>query len=98
MVNIIELTVADALVTDSGKSIARVDGKSRRILDINSGDMIELKGKIKSTAAIVGPAHPSDEGLGFIRIDGYLRQNLGVGIGDKIFVSKAEVKDAEDDR
>ncbi len=95
MVNIIELTVADALVTDSGKSIARVDGKSRRILDINSGDMIELKGKIKSTAAIVGPAHPSDEGLGFIRIDGYLRQNLGVGIGDKIFVSKAEVKDAE---
>ncbi|MEM0200850.1 MAG: CDC48 family AAA ATPase [Candidatus Micrarchaeaceae archaeon] len=95
MVNIIELTVADALVTDSGKSIARVDGKSRRALDINSGDMIELKGKIKSTAAIVGPAHPSDEGLGFIRIDGYLRQNLGVGIGDKIFVSKAEIKDAE---
>ncbi len=95
MVNSIELTVADALVTDSGKSIARIDGKSRRLLNINTGDIIELKGKIKSTAAIAGPAHPSDEGLGFIRIDGYLRQNLGVGIGDKIFTSKAETKDAE---
>ncbi len=95
MVNSIELTVADALVTDSGKSVARIDGKSRKLLNINTGDIIELKGKIKSTAAIVGPAHPSDEGLGFIRIDGYLRQNLGVGIGDKIFTFRADTKDAE---
>ncbi len=62
---------------------------------MNSGDIIEIKGKSKSTAAIVWPAHPSDEGLGFIRIDGYLRQNIGVGIGDKVLVQKAEVKDAE---
>lgn len=91
----IELTVADALVTDSGRSIARIDSKSRKALDALTGDVIEIKGKIKSTAAVVWQAHPSDEGLGFIRIDGYLRQNLGVGIGDKIFVTKATVKDAE---
>ncbi len=95
MTNGIELTVADALVTDSGRGLARMDSKSRKLLDLVSGDIVEIKGKIKSTAATVWQAHPSDEGLGFIRIDGYTRQNLGVGIGDKVFVTKAEVKDAE---
>ncbi|MCL5412923.1 MAG: CDC48 family AAA ATPase [Candidatus Marsarchaeota archaeon] len=95
MANSIELTVADALVTDSGRSIARLDSKSRAALGIGTGDVIEIKGKLKATAAIAWQAHPSDEGLGFIRIDGYLRQNLGVGIGDKVFVSTAVIKDAE---
>ncbi len=95
MSNGIELTVADALVTDSGRGYARIDSKSRKQLDVVSGDIVEIKGRIKSTAAMVWSAHPSDEGLGFIRIDGYLRQNMGVGIGDKVFVSKAEVNDAE---
>ncbi len=95
MANTMELTVADALVTDSGRSIARVDSKSRNLLGINTGDIIEIKGRLKTTAAVAWQAHPSDEGLGFIRIDGYLRQNLGVGIGDKVFISKAVVKDAE---
>ena len=91
----VELTVADALVTDSGKGYARIDSKNRKILDVVSGDVIEIKGKLKSTAAIVWQAHPSDEGLGFIRIDGYIRKNVGVGIGDKVTIAKAEVKDAE---
>jgi transitional endoplasmic reticulum ATPase len=95
MSNGIELTVADALVTDSGRWYARMDSKSRKMLDVISGDIIEVKGRLKSTAAIVWQAHPSDEGLGFIRIDGYLRQNVGAGIGDKVFISKADVKDAE---
>ena len=95
MVNGIELTVSDALITDSGRGFARLDSKSRKALDVASGDVVEIKGKNKSTAAIVWQAHPSDEGLGFIRIDGYLRQNIGIGIGDKVFVSKAEAKDAE---
>ncbi len=91
----IELTVSDALITDTGRGIARLDSRARGILGVESGDVIEIKGKSKSTVAIVWQAHPSDEGLGFIRIDGYLRQNIGVGIGDKVFVSKAEVKEAE---
>jgi transitional endoplasmic reticulum ATPase len=93
--NGIELTVSDALITDSGRGIARLDSKSQKLLGVVSGEVVEIKGKSKTTAAIVWQAHPSDEGLGFIRIDGYLRQNIGVGIGDKVFVSKAEVKDAD---
>ena len=91
----IELTVAGALVTDDGRGIARIDSKARKMLNVISGDIIEIKGKRRSTAAIVWQAHQQDEGLDFIRIDGFIRQNLGVGIGDKVFVKKAEVSDAE---
>ncbi|MGC8496053.1 MAG: CDC48 family AAA ATPase [Candidatus Micrarchaeia archaeon] len=91
----IELTVAGALVPDDGRGIARIDSKARKLLNVISGDIIEIKGKRKSTAAIVWQAHQEDEGLDFIRIDGYIRQNIGVGIGDRVFVTKAEVKEAE---
>ncbi|MGC8568304.1 MAG: CDC48 family AAA ATPase [Candidatus Micrarchaeia archaeon] len=91
----IELTVAGALVTDDGRGIARIDSKARKLLNVISGDIIEIKGKKKSTAAIVWQANPAEEGLDFIRIDGYTRQNLGVGIGDKVFITKADVQEAE---
>ncbi|MCL4374066.1 MAG: CDC48 family AAA ATPase [Candidatus Marsarchaeota archaeon] len=91
----IELTVAGALVPDDGRGIARIDSKARKMLNVISGDIIEIKGKRKSTAAIVWQAHQEDEGLDFIRIDGYIRQNIGVGIGDRVFVTKAEVNPAE---
>ncbi len=79
MVNGIELTVASALVTDDGRGIARMDSKARKLLNVVSGDVIEIKGKRKSTAAIVMAAHPQDEGLDFVRIDGWIRQNIGRG-------------------
>ncbi len=91
----IELTVAGALVTDDGRGIARIDSKARKMLNVISGDIVEIKGKKRSTAAIVWQAHQQDEGLDFIRIDGFIRQNLGIGIGDKVFVKKAEVAVAE---
>ena len=91
----IELTVASALVTDDGRGIARIDSKARKLLNVISGDVIEIKGKRKTTPAIVWQAHQQDEGLDFIRIDGYIRQNIGVGIGDRVFVTKAEVKEAQ---
>ncbi len=95
MSNGIELTVAGALVTDDGKGIARIDSKARKLLGLSQGDVIEIKGKKRSTVAMVAPAHQIDEGLDFIRIDGYIRQNLGIGIGEKVFVLKAEVRTAE---
>ena len=91
----IELTVAAAMVADDGRGVARIDSKARKILNLISGDVIEIKGKRKSTAAVVWQAHQPDEGLDFIRIDGYLRQNIGIGIGDRVFVTKADVKNAE---
>ncbi len=91
----VELTVAGALVTDDGRGIARIDSKARKVLNVISGDVIEIKGRRKSTAAVVWQAHQQDEGLDFIRIDGWIRQNIGIGIGDRVHVSKADVKTAE---
>jgi len=91
----IELTVTGALVTDDARGIARIDSKARKLLGVTSGDIIEIKGKKRSTAAIVWQAHQSDEGLDFIRIDGFTRKNIGVGIGDKVFVKKAQALPAE---
>ncbi len=91
----IELTVAGALVTDDGRGVARIDSKARKMLNLISGDVVEIKGKRKSTAAVVWQSHQPDEGLDFIRVDGYIRQNIGVGIGDRVFVTKADVKIAE---
>ena len=59
------MTVAGALVTDDGRGIARVDSKARKMLNVISGDVIEIKGKRKSTAAIVLQAKQDDEGLDF---------------------------------
>ncbi len=95
MVNGIELTVASALVTDDGRGIARIDSKARKLLHIEPGDVLEIKGKRRSTAAIVQAAHQQDEGLDFIRIDGWIRQNLGIGIGDRVFATKAAINNAE---
>ncbi|MGC9149771.1 MAG: AAA family ATPase, partial [Candidatus Micrarchaeia archaeon] len=89
----IELKVAEALLNDVGRGIARIDSKSRELLNVKSGDYIEIKGK-KVSVAMVWPAHQEDEGLNIIRIDGYIRKNAGVSIGEKVFVRKAEPKEA----
>ncbi|MBI5159228.1 CDC48 family AAA ATPase [Candidatus Micrarchaeota archaeon] len=90
----IELKVAEALQNDVGRGLVRIDSRARKELDVTTGDIIELKGK-RVTAAIVWQAHPQDEGLNIVRMDGYLRQNAGVALGDKIFVKKAELKEAK---
>ncbi|RLG19581.1 AAA family ATPase [Candidatus Micrarchaeota archaeon] len=90
----VNLKVVEALQNDVGRSIVRIDSRAYKILGVTSGDIVELKGK-RSTAAVVWQAHPQDEGLNIIRMDGYLRQNAGVAIGDKIFVRKAQLREAK---
>ncbi|VVC03863.1 VCP-like ATPase [Candidatus Burarchaeum australiense] len=92
--NGIELKVVEALQNDVGRSIVRIDSRAYKVLGVTSGDIVELKGK-RITAAVVWQAHPQDEGLNVIRMDGYLRQNAGVAIGDKIYVRKAQLKEAK---
>ncbi|MCX6776716.1 MAG: CDC48 family AAA ATPase [Candidatus Micrarchaeota archaeon] len=94
MVNGIELKVVEAYQNDVGRGIVRIDSKARKVMEVTTGDIVEIKGK-KITAAVVWQAHPQDEGLNIIRMDGYLRQNAGVGVQDKIFVRKAETKEAK---
>jgi transitional endoplasmic reticulum ATPase len=90
----LELKVVEAYQNDVGRGLVRIDSRARKILDVTTGDFVEVKGK-RSTAAVVWQAHPQDEGLNIVRMDGYIRQNAGVGLQDKVFVKKAELKEAK---
>lgn len=90
----VELKVAEAMQNDVGRGIVRLDTKTREHLGISTGDIISIKGKIK-TGAIVWRAYAEDEGLGIIRMDGIIRQNSEVSLGEKVSIAKAEVKDAK---
>ncbi len=89
----IRLRTAEALQIDYGKKVARIDTRTRQLLGITTGDVIEITGK-KSTSALVLSAHPGDEGTGIIRIDGFIRQNAGVGMGDYVTIKKAKYSKA----
>ncbi len=94
MEDTVELRVAEALQNDVGRGLVRMDSRARKVLDITTGDIVELRGK-KTTAAVVWQAHPQDEGLNIIRMDGYLRNNAGVALGDKLIIRKAQLKEAK---
>ncbi|EQD40374.1 protein containing ATPase, AAA-type, VAT, partial [mine drainage metagenome] len=49
----IDLTIASALVADDGKGLARIDSKARKLLNVVSGDVVEIKGRHRSTVAVV---------------------------------------------
>jgi transitional endoplasmic reticulum ATPase len=88
------LKAAEAMQSDYGKRIVRLDSNARSLLGVSTGDIVEITGK-KPAAAIVLPAHPQDEGLNIARIDGVLRQNTGVGLGDRIAIKKAKIRRAK---
>ena len=90
----LELNVAEALKSDVGRGIVRLDSQTMERLNVSTGDILEIKGK-KTTVAIVWPAHPQDEGHRLIRMDGHVRQNAGVGMGDKVSIKKTEAKPAK---
>ncbi|MEK6977620.1 MAG: AAA family ATPase, partial [Candidatus Hydrothermarchaeota archaeon] len=90
----VELKVAEAMQNDVSRGIVRLDTKTRDMLGISTGDIIEMRGK-RVTGAIVWRAYAEDEGLGIIRMDGILRQNAEVSLGDKVNVKKAAAPDAK---
>jgi transitional endoplasmic reticulum ATPase len=80
--------------SEVGLGRARVDSITRKKLNADVGDIIEILGK-KKTAAKIFRAANEDEGLGVIRIDGMIRGNAGVSIGEKVVVTKAETQIAQ---
>nr|MDO8077129.1 CDC48 family AAA ATPase [Candidatus Freyarchaeota archaeon] len=90
----IELRVEEAQKRDAGRFIVRIDNEAMEKLGIQTGDIVEIRGK-KVTAAIAWPAYPEDEGKGLVRMDGYLRRNANVSLGDKVSIKKANEKQAK---
>ncbi|MHA1273011.1 MAG: CDC48 family AAA ATPase [Promethearchaeota archaeon] len=88
------LRVQKAKKRDINRNIVRIDPQIMEKLNIQTGDVIALKGK-KESAGIAWPSYPQDNGLGIVRIDSRLRQNAGVSIDDTVEIWKAEVKVAQ---
>jgi hypothetical protein len=90
----VTLKSSEAYTRDVGRGVARIDYNTMDVLDISTGDIIEIKGK-KTTVAKALPLYPSDENKSLIRIDGLGRTNSGIAIGDTIAVRKIKAVAAE---
>ena len=86
----ISLKVSKAIPSDVGHGRARISGEND--LDLKPGDIIEIKGENRSTAAIYWRSRPEDAKMDIIRVDGIIRKNDGVSLGDRVTVSKVEAK------
>src|SRR3989344_5155064 len=86
--NEIRLKVVEALQDDAYKGIARIDPQLMKIMGLNRGDLISIKGG-RETVAIVDRAYPADVGEQIIRIDGLIRKNSKTGVGEQVIVKKA---------
>tara|TARA_B100000941_G_scaffold53186_1_gene34340 strand:- start:4291 stop:6522 length:2232 start_codon:yes stop_codon:yes gene_type:complete len=86
----ISLKVSKAIPSDVGHGRARISGENG--LDLKPGDIIEIKGENRATAAIYWRSRPEDAKMDIVRVDGIIRKNAGVSLGDKVTVSKVEAK------
>ncbi len=80
--------------SEVGLGRARIDSATRKDLNAEVGEIIEIAGAKKTAAKVFRAAH-EDEGKGIIRIDGMIRGNAGVSIGENVTVKKAEAQVAQ---
>ncbi len=73
----------------SGRSLCYIDQDIMLDLGLNPGDIIEIRGKKKTTGIAVSSVQ--DRGKDIIRLDGLQRLNAGATIGEYITVELAEV-------
>ncbi|MFX1302472.1 MAG: CDC48 family AAA ATPase [Promethearchaeota archaeon] len=73
----------------SGRSLCYIDQDIMLDLELNTGDIIEIRGKKKTTGIAVSSI--ADRGSGIIRLDGLQRLNAGATIGEFVTIQLAEV-------
>jgi transitional endoplasmic reticulum ATPase len=78
----------------SGRSLCYVDQNAITELGLATGDIVEIRGKKKTTGIVVSSI--ADKGKGIIRIDGIQRLNAGATIGEFVTIQLAEVHPAEE--
>jgi transitional endoplasmic reticulum ATPase len=73
----------------SGRSLCYIDQEVMFELGLNTGDIIEIRGKKKTTGIAVSSS--TDRGKGIIRLDGLQRLNAGATIGEYVTIKLADV-------
>lgn len=91
----VTLNVMEAYTRDVGRNIARVDYETMTTIGAITGNVIEVRGKHRSTVSLCLPLYPSDERKGMVRLDGLTRNNAGVAIDYPVVIRKIQVLPAE---
>ena len=86
---IIKLRIERLAKGRSGRSICYIDQDVMFELGLNTGDIIEIRGKKKTTGIAVSST--DDKGKRIIRLDGLQRLNAGATIGEFVSVKLTEV-------
>lgn len=85
--DLMTLRVAEAMPRDAGRTIARIDPGDMRMMGLNSGDIIEIRGT-RTSGAKVMPAFTAERGKRLILIDGLVRANAGASLDGTVQVRK----------
>ncbi len=78
----------------SGRSLCYIDQNILEQLDLTTGNIIEIRGKKKTTGIVVSSIN--DKGRGIIRLDGLQRLNAGATIGEYVTIRLAQVYPARE--
>jgi len=92
--NIVKLRIERLEKSRSGRSLCYIDQDEMFNLGLNTGDIIEIRGKKKTTAIAVSSSN--DRGKGVIRLDGLQRLNAGATIGEYVSIQVTEVYPARE--
>ena len=87
--DIIKLRIERLAKGRSGRSLCYIDQDVMFELGLNTGDIIEIRGKKKTTGIAVSST--DDKGKRIIRLDGLQRLNAGATIGEFVSVKLTEV-------
>jgi transitional endoplasmic reticulum ATPase len=90
----LRLRVAEAATKDVGRALARLDPDDLRRLGLQTGDVIEIRGKSIAVAKAL-PSHPAHRGHSRIALDGLTRENAQAAIDDLIEVAPAPAAAAD---
>ena len=92
--NIVKLRIERLEKSRSGRSLCYIDQDEMFNLGLNTGDIIEIRGKKKTTGIAVSSSN--DRGKGIIRLDGLQRLNAGATIGEYVSIQVTEVYPARE--
>jgi transitional endoplasmic reticulum ATPase len=87
--NIPKLRIERLDKSRSGRSLCYIDQDVMFELGLNTGDIVEIRGKKKTTGIAVSSG--SDRAKGIIRLDGLQRLNAGATIGEYVTIKLADV-------
>ena len=91
---IIHLEVAESMQEDIDQGVARISSEVMDSLNLVSGDLIAIKGKVLGVVKVMR-ALKKNEAKEIIRLDGVTRSNINASIGEQIEIFKTDFQEAK---